>query len=370
MSIKIIEIDKKKRDDLINFTKLPYAIYRDKDVWVPPPKSEIIKYLRCKDVLSKNFSISLLLAYENNDIVGRCAALIDRTYLEVKKEDTGFFSFFEVLNGHDEAAHLLLSRVEDSLRAEGMKTMRGPYNCGDHGYYLLVDGFTHAPFGSSYNPPYYKDILLDYGLSMEKQFYSYHIDITKPLPKSLMEKVDASEQDCVRVRPIDFKNIKDESNTLSDIILEVFKDHWGVRPLTFDEIEYMLKEIKRFNIPNFFKIAEIADDPAGILLSLPDFGQMYRKFNGKLGLKQFFQMQYYKSRMNNGLLFKIGVRQKYRKRGAALLMATKAIEDMQKWGFKSAEYTLVLEENNASNELAKKIGGEVYKTYWAMGKKL
>jgi len=370
MSIKILEIDKKKRIDLINFTRLPYEIYKDYDVWIPPPTSEIIKYLRCKDVLSKNFSISLFLAYDNNKIVGRCAALVDETYLELKGDDTGFFSFFEVLNGQEEAAHQLLSRVEDSLRAEGLKTMRGPYNWGDYGYYLLVDGFSYAPFGSSYNPPYYKDILLDYGLSKEKEFYSYLIDITKPLPKSLMEKVDASEQDGVRVRSIDFKYIKDEANTLADIIFEVFKDHWGVRPLTLDEIEYMLKEIKRFRIPNFFKIAEIAEDPAGILLSLPDFNLMYRKFKGTLGLKQLFQMLYYKSRMNDGLLFKVGVRQKYRGRGAALLMATKAIEDMQKWDFKSTEYTLVLEGNIASNALAKKLGGEIYKTYWAMGKKL
>jgi hypothetical protein len=95
--IKIKEINSKK--DLKTFVKFPFKLYQGSASWVPPIISEEVRTLD-KDVnpVFKDAEARYFLAYKNNKIVGRIAAIIN--WLEVngqneKKMRFGWFDFID-----------------------------------------------------------------------------------------------------------------------------------------------------------------------------------------------------------------------------------------------------------------------------------
>ncbi|MBQ3835030.1 MAG: GTP cyclohydrolase, partial [Elusimicrobia bacterium] len=90
--------------DIDKFIKLPYKIYKDNPYWIPQLDSENKKMLSDKNPYWKHAKRQLFLAYdEENNIVGRIAAIIDHNYIEFQETEIVFFGFFECIDNIDVA---------------------------------------------------------------------------------------------------------------------------------------------------------------------------------------------------------------------------------------------------------------------------
>src|SRR3954470_4576214 len=128
------------------FIKLPWKIYANDPVWVPPLIIERKEFLdQEKHPFFKHGAAALFLAKSGDEIVGRIMASDDRNYNELHGTNVGCFGLFECIDDHEVAASLF-DAAANWLRARGRSEIMGPidystnYVCA-----LLIDGFEHAP---------------------------------------------------------------------------------------------------------------------------------------------------------------------------------------------------------------------------------
>ena len=82
--ITIKEVTSKR--DLKAFVKFPFKLYKDSEFWTPPIISQELKtFDKTENPVFNDAEARLFLAYKNNEIVGRIAAIIN--WLEVKNQD-------------------------------------------------------------------------------------------------------------------------------------------------------------------------------------------------------------------------------------------------------------------------------------------
>jgi ribosomal protein S18 acetylase RimI-like enzyme len=158
-----------------------------------------------------------------------------------------------------------------------------------------------------------------------------------------------------------------ESRRLREIYNEAWEKNWGFVPFTEKEIEFMTHELKPLVVPEFTLIAEVADEPVGFILCVPDINVALRHIDGRLtkfGLPiGLAKLLYYKSRTRTARLIALGVKPKHRRAGIAEMLVLRIIEDaMIKRGF-TGELSLTLEDNFMINRFLRAIGADRYKTY-------
>lgn len=358
------------RKDRDAFIKFPWKIYESDPAWVPPLLIERKEFLdRKKHPFYLHGDAALFLARRAGEIVGRIMASDDPNYNAVHQSNIGCFGLFESIDDA-EVANALFRAAGDWLRAKGRNEIMGPidystnYVCG-----LLVEGFQHPPtLLTSHNPPYYSALIETCGFEKVKELYAWWFAEPANAAARLRRLAAAfRRRNPVTIRKGNLKNIREESRRLREIYNEAWEKNWGFVPFTEKEIEFMTHELKPIVVPEFTLIAEIADEPVGFILCVPDINVALRQIDGRLtkfGLPiGLAKLLYYKSRTRTARLIALGVKPKYRRAGIAEMLVLQIIEDaMIKRGF-TGELSLTLEDNFMINRFLAAIGAAKYKTY-------
>jgi len=144
--------------DLRAFIELPYRLYGDDPVWVPPLRSEQRSQFDPKRTpFLDHCQWQLFVVKDKGEIVGRAAAFIDSLAVEFWKERIGLFGYLECAP-RPEVARLLLEAAREWLRARSYTSMRGPWSFVSQEWGMVVEGFTPSPVTMApYNPPHYSD---------------------------------------------------------------------------------------------------------------------------------------------------------------------------------------------------------------------
>ena len=122
ITIKIVTSKK----DLKTFVKFPFSLYKDSKFWVPPIISqEMETFNKDKNPIFNDAEATLLLAYKDQKLVGRVAAIIN--WLEVKNQNLlkmrfGWFDFIDDL----EVSKALLDEVDKIGKAHNLEYTEGP----------------------------------------------------------------------------------------------------------------------------------------------------------------------------------------------------------------------------------------------------
>ncbi len=223
-AVKIIPVNSKR--DRERFIKMVWPLYKDYPNWVPPLLLDRRMILDTKkNPFYQHAEIQLFLAYNNNEIVGRIAAILNHNHNSFHNENVGFFGFFESINDQT-VATALIEKVKEWLAEKGADTIRGPMNPStndDLG--VLVEGFDKPPaIMMPYNPEYYNDLMIGAGLEQVKDLYSYYVHLDQVFEGKLfrvMEKL--KERETFKIRPLNMKDFKEELNRVK----AVYNNAWS-----------------------------------------------------------------------------------------------------------------------------------------------
>ncbi|MEP5430154.1 MAG: GTP cyclohydrolase, partial [Flavobacteriaceae bacterium] len=171
--------------DLKKFVKFPFSLYKDSLYWVPPIiKDELESFDADKNPVFKSAEASFFLAYKNNQIVGRVAAIIN--WLEVneqqlKKMRFGWFDFIDDF----EVSKALLEQVAKIGNSHNLQYMEGPVGFSNMDKVgVLIDGFDHiGTMITWYNHSYYQSHYEKHGLVKEKEYLENKFLATNADPK-------------------------------------------------------------------------------------------------------------------------------------------------------------------------------------------
>lgn len=382
--ISIIPVKDKKT--LLQFIKLPWAIYQANQYWVPPLISEEKKLFdRAHHPFYKHAEVELFIARdEPGHPLGRIAAIVNHNHIKYHNELVGFFGFFETVNSPEVASRLLES-ARDYLRthlsvptdvgaqAGKIARMRGPASFSSNEQWgCLVAGFDSAPYiMMPYHPAYYEPLLTGYGLVKVKDLYAYYVD--RPtvfadgqvrLPDKffrIAERIKSRQE--IVVRNLDMKRFEDEIKMGREIYNRAWQDNWGAIPMTEEEMNYLAANLKRIIVPELVFIAEVAGQPAGFSLALPDYNQVLKKLNGKLSPLGLVKALWYARQVKTLRLITMGVIKEYQKRGIDVVFYIETIKQGIARGYEAAELSWVLEDNDLMNRTLQSFGARLYKKY-------
>jgi len=353
------------------FIKLPWKIYANDPVWVPPLIIERKEFLdREKHPFFEHGKAEFFLARRDGEVVGRIAASDDPKYNELHGSNLGCFGLFESIDD-PEVASALFGAAGNWLRALGRDEVMGPidystnYLCG-----LLVDGFQHPPtLLTSHNPPYYARLIEGWGFEKAMDFFAWWFAEPANAAARLKKLAGALKKrpEKVSLRQINLRDVAGEATSIRAIYNQAWSKNWGFVPFSEREFAYMTKEMKPLLLPDLVWLAEIGSEPVGFILCVPDINVALKKINGRLttfGLPVgLAKLLYYKSRLKTVRLVALGVVPKYRRHGIAEMLVLHIIEEaMLKRGF-IGECSLILENNILMNRFLEAIGAEKYKTY-------
>jgi GNAT superfamily N-acetyltransferase len=260
---------------------------------------------------------------QNNagEAIGRIAAFY---YTKYKNKGTDFpvgcVGYFDCIDNQD-AANLLFDTAKNWLSENGMEAMDGPINFGDRDKWwgLMVEGFHMEPmYGMSYNPPYYEQLLTNYGFENYYNQYYYKLNIFDELPPRFKERYEKfiAKPD-YQARHLDKNNLEKYAQDFVTIYNAAWAQHGEAKAITLEQIMKLFKTLNPIMDPRVIWFAYYKEEPIAMFINVPDVNQYFKHFDGQLGLIQKIQLLWMKWRGQNnrltGLAF--GVVPKYQSLG-------------------------------------------------------
>ena len=348
------------------FIRFPWDIYKNDRYWVPP----LIKDQRSKFSPSHPFhshaEMILFLAKKNGQVIGRIAGIIDRHYVEFHQEKLGYFGFFESIRD-PEVADILLSKVRDWLKNRGMEKMAGPMNPStNEECALLIEGFDSSPvLMMTYNPPYYASLLEGWGLKKAMDLYAYFLPETSFARERLFRITERimKREPRLHLRPINLRRFDAELSIVKEIYNDAWSKNWGFVPLTDEEIDFMAKSLKPLVVADLVIFAYLGEEPIGFSVGLPDYNEVLKHLNGKLGPLGLLKFLYYSRKIHTLRVMLLGIKQAFQKKGIEVLLYVESLKRGTAREYWQAECSWILESNPPMQHGLEAMGGKRYKTY-------
>lgn len=257
---------------------VPETLHGTDPSFIPPFPGSVAKFLAPDSLFNRqDGTITAFLAERDGRVVGRIAAIVNRSHNAYWQDRIGFFGYF-ACEDNVETARALFAEVERVLRDAGRDAVRGPYNptineeCG-----LLVEG-SHEPPNMSmpWNPPYYAALVEACGLGVTRTLYGYHLPLHIGIPPRVQKIAARLKQRSpdIHIRSFDLKRLDDELRLAHRLYNVTLDRNWGFVPISEEDLLAAADDLKAFADPDFLIFAEVDGVPAGFMLTLPNFNEI------------------------------------------------------------------------------------------------
>ena len=293
----------------------------------------------------------LFVCYRGKTPVGRIAAIKDNMHNEHHDDRVGFFGCFEA-EDDQEIVDGLISAASAWLVANGCDTIRGPVNPSmksDFG--VVVQGNDDPPcIMMGYSHKRYEDQLLNSGFKVARTFYAFKFLSADNEDSAPMWTRIASTQARIfkRYPQLSFRTVDPDNyeDTLRDINVlgnSVRSQGWGFVPLTENELNFMIKNLRRVIRFDLIHTAYWDDQLVGYVVSIPDVNWALKRTFGKWDWLRMIQLPGLIKSARRSRVIALGVDESFRKKGIGMLLIQKIIE--QHDAFEEWEFSWVDSEN-------------------------
>lgn len=365
--IAIVEVHTRKQLKL--FIDFQHDLYKGDENYVPE------LFIAQRDLLSpgkhpfhEHSKIQLFLAYKDNVLVGRIAAIMNNNHNSFNKSKDGFFGFFDVIDDQ-EVTLQLFAAAADWLKKQGAETIVGPTNpttndpCG-----LLVEGYNSPAVAMmTYNKEYYSRLIEGAGLHKQIDLLAYDVPTSTADERSvkLQEAIEKRlKSKGITIRPINMKDFKNEVAKVKEVYNSAWDKNLGFVPATDAEFKYLAKDMKMILDPNFCLVAEHNGKFIGFALGIPDINEILRTIpRGRLLPFGIFKLLFGVKKVKYLRVLALGVVEEYRKLGIEACFYARIIKKAQERNIRGAEASWILEHNEMMKKGIESINGKVYKKY-------
>ncbi len=372
MPVELIEA--KGRGKVGDFIALPARIHRRHRGWVPPLRSEELRFLDSRKNLAHAYCTHVpVLAYRDGRALGRIVGIVNHRYNELRRETTARFSQLECIEDR-EIALALLGYVERWARGLGMTRIVGPMGFTDQdpeGF--MVEGFDEEPALASFqNFEYLVHLLEAGGYSKEVDYVVYRVPVPPTTP-TFYRRISArirAQGTCSLVEFESRKSLKRCIHPILQLMNETFRDLTGYSPLDEAEIGDLARRFLPIIDPRLVKVVVAGGEVVGFIVGVPNFNEGLRKAKG--GLLPFGWLHILRAAKRSRQLDLLlgGVKEAYRGRGVDVLLGESMINSARAAGFTHLDSHHELESNRQMRREMERMGGTVYKRYRVFAKPL
>jgi hypothetical protein len=364
------------RHELRKFIDVPWLVYADDPMWVPPLRLERRWHFSKSNPFFEHGEWQAWIAYRNNQPVGRISAQIDQLHRQRYGADTGHFGLLESVNDKEVFAELIQT-AEKWLAERGTKHVSGPYNfsinqeCG-----VLVSGFDTPPMVMMpHSPKWYGQLLEEQGYYPLKDMFAYLMQVDMEVPK-IVRNLMGKFSERLRIRVLRRNQLKVEMEIIRSIFNDAWSDNWGFIPFTEAEFSELGSTFRFLLKDEYFQIVEVDGVPAAFMVALPNLNEIFSKLNGNLFPFGWFQLikQVKFGTFRTGRIPLMGVRKQFRNTPLGATIAFMMVAAIRKFGisrgFREIEMSWILEDNKSMRRIIEMAGNREYKRYRIFGKTL
>ena len=376
MSIEIKQVTTKK--ELKTFIRFANKMYKGNKYYVPcMPFDEINTLDKSKNAAFDFCEAEYFLAYKNDVLVGRVAAIINHKANESWKVNQVRFGWFDFIDDI-EVSSALLDKVIEFGKSKGMTQIVGPLGFTDFDPEgMLVEGYDRvSTMALIYNHPYYPEHMKKLGYVKETGWFEYRITLPDSVPERLKDLSAAVvERNKLKIRKLTCKQIKKENYgvKLFELINQTYCILYGYSLLSDKQIDQFVDTYLSLIDARLLTFVENEQGEliaAGI--TMPSLAEALQKCNGEIfpfGWWHLLKAMYLKKPETLDLLL-IGVRPDYKNKGVPSIVMCDLLETCNKLGFKYAETNANLENNTAVQALWTIFEREQHKKRWVFGKEI
>ena len=351
------------------FLELPWKLYRDDPLWVPPlrlSQKELVNFKR--HPFYDDADIGTFIAYRDGEASGRVAAIENHAHNRTHPDDQcGFIGFFESVNDQH-VANALFAAAKAWHAERGQHRLRGPvnpslnYECG-----LLVENFDLPPtFMMTYNPEFYPALFEGFGFKKVQDLISFvgHRDgIEKIEDKILFVAQEAADRLKLSLRTIDKKNFERDVTAFLQIYNSSLTAVWGHVDMSPAEVRHMSAGLKHLLVPDLTVMAEVDGQPVGCVLGLLDYNPIIKEIDGRLFPLGFLKLLRKRQGLKRVRMMSTNVLPEYQMWGVGVVLNHHLIPAAIEWGIDYGEYSWVLESNHLSKKTLERGGFGVEKVH-------
>jgi len=339
------------KSDLRAFIKFPDCLYKNNKYRATPLHQFENNILdKKKNPAFEYCEAEYWLAYKNDEIVGRIAAIINHRFCEIWGEKNGRFGWIDFIDD-EKVSKLLLQTAEDWVKSKGMISIQGPLGFTDMDMEgMLVDGFDEiGTLAVIYNYPYYPQHMEKHGYKKDADWVQKELKVPNEVPEKIKKfsKIVAQKYGVRALKVKTAKELIPYAHSMFTTLNESFKHLYGFVPLTDKQIQHYTKEYFSIILPEYvcFVVNE-KNEVIGFGVSMPSLSQALIKAKGNL--VPFGAYHIYKTLKKHNIIdmYLNGVRPDYQGKGIHSIYYAELMQTYIDKGIKLAITNPQLETNN------------------------
>lgn len=362
--IKIKEVTNNK--ELKKFVTFPFSLYKNSKFWVPPIiKDELASFDKNENPVFKDAEAWFFLAYDDDKIVGRIAAMINHLEVNQQKIKKMRFGWFDFIDDHN-VSKLLLEKVAEIGARNNLEYMEGPVGFSNMDKVgVLVEGFDHiGTMVTWYNHPYYKNHYEEHGLVKEKEYMENKFPAGNADP-ALFTKLNDLVKRRYGLTEMNFSSTKEVmpyADEMFDLFNETYSKLSSFVPITEIQKAYFKKKYISFINPEYIKfIRDKNKKLIAFAIVMPSYSEALQKAKGKLFPFGIFHLLSAKKNSKDVIFYLIGIHPEYQNKGVTAVIFNEYYKTFKEKGIQMCYRTPELEENIAIKQMWKHFDPVIYK---------
>jgi ribosomal protein S18 acetylase RimI-like enzyme len=332
------------------FIHFPFDLFKENPYWIPPLNFDEFNTLnKQKNPAFDYCEARLWLAYQNNKIVGRVAAIINHKHIKKWEQPYIRFGWLDFIDDED-VSGALIGAVEGWAKERGLTAVHGPLGfCDMDREGMLVEGFNEmSTMITNYNFPYYPQHLDKLGYIKDTDWVEYEIS----MPTVVDERIHKAAEIVQKRGNLHLLKVKSKKELLSyakeifQVYDEAYKRLYGFVPLTEKQVDGYIDQYFGFISPEFVPIVlDQNNKVVGFGITMPSLARALQKANGELFPFGFLHILKAMQKNDRADLYLIGVKDEYQGAGVNAMIMDSVIQVFQQKGIVRVESNPELEDN-------------------------
>ena len=349
MPVIIKEVTSKK--ELKKFIWFGINLYKNCEFAAPPlSMDDLLNLSKGKNPALEFCDVAYFLAYKNNVIVGRIAAIINPVSNETWNQKHARFGWIDFIDD-DEVSKALFDAATSWAKSKGMNAIHGPLGFTDFDHEgTLIEGFDkQGTLAAIYNYPYYSSHIENNGFIKDNDWKEFLITIPDEFPEKYFRIANIVKEK-YKLTVLSIKSRKhvvdNYSHKIFDLLNLCYSHLYGFTKLNEKQKNFYIGlYFSFFRIDTVSIIIDEKDNVVALGIAMPSFTKALQKAKGHLFPFGWYYMLKALRKNDRVDLYLMAVHPDYQNKGVNSIMFAELMPRFAKNGYKYAESNPELESN-------------------------
>jgi hypothetical protein len=258
------------------FATLPWQIYKNDPLWVPPLLGERLKTLDpSRGIFFKRGFAEFYMAFKDGRLAGTICCADDQVTNSARGLKDCMIGFFECIEDQ-EVAQAMFDRARSWANTHGLDSLYGPFNLDyEDGYGVLIEGRDRPPvLLCGHTPAYYQQFFEAHGF-LPARGDNLAYEITPSTASAEIERLSRlakrlTRHNWIKIRTADLNNWDDEVDRVHLLLNKALTHLPDFIPWQRDTLQASLEQFRQIVDPELVLFADVEGETVGWFPGIPN----------------------------------------------------------------------------------------------------